>query len=107
MRRVENQRQSGQISQRGSGLVGLGLLDRRYGAANIARVLHGTTSRRPHCPGQSSDAARSSLCIRSGQAGRVLIARDNDKLQIGFAYDKQIEIAGPVFLLIKYQGHSH
>jgi len=36
-----------------------------------------------------------------------LIARDNDKLQIGFAYDKQIEIAGPVFLLIKYQSHSH
>ena len=45
--------------------------------------------------------------VRSISGQDLLIARDNDKLQIGFAYDKQIEIAGPVSLLIKYQGHSH
>jgi hypothetical protein len=36
-----------------------------------------------------------------------VITKDNDKLQISFAYDKQIDLAGPVFLLIKYEGKSH
>ncbi|MBT9495232.1 MAG: DUF4845 domain-containing protein [Paucibacter sp.] len=36
----------------------------------------------------------------------LVISKENDKLQISFAYDKQIELAGPVFLLIKYEGRS-
>jgi hypothetical protein len=34
------------------------------------------------------------------------ITKENDRVVIGFAYDKEIPIAGPVFLLIKYEGRS-
>ena len=34
------------------------------------------------------------------------ITKDNDKVIISFAYDKEIELMSPVFLLIKYEGRS-
>ena len=34
------------------------------------------------------------------------ISKENDRVVIGFAYDKQIPIYGPVFVLIKYEGQS-
>ncbi len=34
------------------------------------------------------------------------VTKENDKIVIGFAYDKEIPIYGPVFLLIKYAGRS-
>lgn len=34
------------------------------------------------------------------------VSKENDKVQISFAYDKQIPVAGPVYLLIKYEGKS-
>ncbi len=34
------------------------------------------------------------------------ITKENDKVVIRFAYNKEIEIMGPVFLLIKYKGGS-
>ncbi len=34
------------------------------------------------------------------------ITKENDKLVINFAYDKEVEIMSPVFLLIKYKGGS-
>jgi hypothetical protein len=34
------------------------------------------------------------------------VTKENDKLVIGFQYDKQIPLWGPVFLLIKYEGRS-
>jgi hypothetical protein len=37
----------------------------------------------------------------------LVVTKDNDKLVISFAYDKQIEMFGPVFLLIKYEGNSN
>jgi len=36
----------------------------------------------------------------------LVITKENDKLRISFAYDKQVELGGPVFLLIKYAGQS-
>ena len=44
--------------------------------------------------------------IVSISAQDLVVTKDNDKLQIAFAYDKQINLAGPVFLLIKYEGKS-
>ncbi|MGC9162034.1 MAG: DUF4845 domain-containing protein [Thiomonas sp.] len=35
------------------------------------------------------------------------ITKVNDKVVVSFAYDKEIHIAGPVYLLIKYAGQSH
>ena len=37
----------------------------------------------------------------------LVVTKDNDKLVISFAYDKQVELFGPVFLLIKYEGNSN
>jgi hypothetical protein len=44
--------------------------------------------------------------ITSISAQDLVISKDNDKLKISFAYDKQVDLAGPVFLLIKYEGQS-
>jgi hypothetical protein len=34
------------------------------------------------------------------------ITKVNDKLVIGFAYQKEIPLGGPIFILIKYEGQS-
>ena len=34
------------------------------------------------------------------------VTKENDKVVIRFAYNKEVEIMAPVFLLIKYQGSS-
>ncbi|HNU11478.1 MAG TPA: DUF4845 domain-containing protein [Rubrivivax sp.] len=34
------------------------------------------------------------------------VTKENDKVVLGFAYDKEIPLYGPVFLLIKYEGRS-
>jgi hypothetical protein len=34
------------------------------------------------------------------------ITKDNDKIVISFAYDKEIELFDPVYLVIKFKGHS-
>lgn len=34
------------------------------------------------------------------------VTKENDKVVISFAYDKEIELLQPVYLLIKYEGHS-
>jgi hypothetical protein len=36
----------------------------------------------------------------------LLVTKENDKVVIGFAYNKLIPIYGPVFVLIKYEGSS-
>ena len=35
------------------------------------------------------------------------ITKENDKVVVGFAYDKEVELMQPVFLLIKFQGRSN
>jgi len=44
--------------------------------------------------------------IQSISGADLDITKVNDKLVISFAYDKEIELMGPVFLLLKYQGKS-
>ncbi|MBL8350058.1 MAG: DUF4845 domain-containing protein [Burkholderiaceae bacterium] len=44
--------------------------------------------------------------ITSVDAKELDITKENDRVVISFAYEKEIEIAGPVFLLIKYAGRS-
>jgi hypothetical protein len=34
------------------------------------------------------------------------ITKENDKVVIGFKYDKEVELYGPVSLLIHYEGRS-
>jgi hypothetical protein len=44
--------------------------------------------------------------IQSISGKDLEITKDNDKVVVGFAYDKEIELFGPVSLLIKYRGRS-
>lgn len=44
--------------------------------------------------------------IQSISSKDLDITKENDKVVIRFAYDKEVEIMSPVFLLIKYQGSS-
>lgn len=44
--------------------------------------------------------------IQSISAKDLDITKENEKITIHFAYDKEIEIMSPVFLLIKYEGRS-
>jgi hypothetical protein len=36
----------------------------------------------------------------------LAITKENDKVVVSFAYNKEIELAAPVYLLIKYEGRS-
>jgi hypothetical protein len=36
----------------------------------------------------------------------LTITKENDRVVIGFAYDKEVPIYGPVYILIKYEGRS-
>mgnify|MGYP001030636119 FL=1 len=43
----------------------------------------------------------------SSISGRDLsITKENDQVVIGFAYEKEIPVMGPVYILIKYEGRS-
>ena len=44
--------------------------------------------------------------IQSISAKDLEITKEDDKVVIRFAYDKEVEIMSPVYLLIKYQGTS-
>jgi hypothetical protein len=36
----------------------------------------------------------------------LIITKENDRVIIGFKYDKEVPIYGPVYILIKYEGRS-
>ena len=44
--------------------------------------------------------------ITSISSKDLKITKEDDKVVIRFAYDKEIELVAPVFLLIKYEGRS-
>jgi hypothetical protein len=44
--------------------------------------------------------------IDSMNAGNLDITKDDDRLVINFAYDKEIPLFGPVSLLLKFRGRS-
>ena len=44
--------------------------------------------------------------IQSITAKDLNITKENEKVVISFAYDKEIELMKPVYLLIKYEGRS-
>jgi len=44
--------------------------------------------------------------ITSVSGKDLVITKENDKVVIQFAYDKEVELMKPVYLLIKYEGRS-
>jgi hypothetical protein len=37
----------------------------------------------------------------------LIITKENDKVVVAFAYDKEVELVKPVYLLIKFEGRSN
>jgi len=44
--------------------------------------------------------------IQSISGKDLEITKENDRVVIGFRYDREVELYGPVSLLIHYEGHS-
>lgn len=44
--------------------------------------------------------------IVSIQPSDLIITKKDDKVKISFAYDKEVSLGGPVYLLIKYKGET-
>lgn len=44
--------------------------------------------------------------IASIDAKDLVVTKENESVVISFAYDKEIPLAGPVYLLIKYEGRA-
>lgn len=44
--------------------------------------------------------------ITSISGSDLEVSKENDKIVISYAYNKEIELVGPVYILIKYQGRS-
>jgi uncharacterized protein DUF4845 len=37
----------------------------------------------------------------------IVVTKENEKIVVSFAYDKEVELVKPVFLLIKFEGRSN
>ena len=126
MRRQSSVRQTGPQQQRGFSLFGLlfwGVLIAFVGvvgARTFPTVLEYYTIKRvidriavtnpatvPAVRAEFERAQQIEYSIVSISAQDLVVSKENDKLKISFAYDKQIDLAGPVFLLIKYEGQSN
>jgi len=72
----------------------------------IDRIAATNPSTVPAVRAEFERAKQVEFSITSISGADLVVSKDNDKLNISFAYDKQIDVAGPVFLLIKYEGQS-
>lgn len=77
----------------------------------IKRIIHkiaiDNPSTVPAVRAEFEKAVTTQYSIDSITSQDLVVTKDNDKLVISFAYDKQVELFSPVFLLIKYQGNSN
>jgi len=44
--------------------------------------------------------------ITTISAKDLIVTKENEKVVVSFAYDKEVELVNPVFLLIKFEGRS-
>lgn len=76
----------------------------------IQRVINRIASENPATvPAVRADFERArqiEYSIVSITATELEVGKQNDKVKISFAYDKQIPLMGPAYLLIKYEGSS-
>ena len=76
----------------------------------IQRTIDKIAAGRPGTVGEARAAfdrqRQIEFSISSISAKELEITKEGDRVVIAFAYDKEIPLVGPVFLLIKYQGRS-
>ncbi|MCE4538210.1 DUF4845 domain-containing protein [Pelomonas sp. P7] len=72
----------------------------RIAASNPATV--------PQVRQEFDKATQVEYSIQSLKSSDLVVTKDgNDKVVIEFAWDKEVDLFGPVYLLIKYRGRSH
>ncbi len=72
----------------------------------IDRIAAAPPSTVPEIRGAFDKQKQIDQTISSVEAKELDITKENDRVVISFAYEKEIELFGPVFLLIKYAGRS-
>ncbi len=69
----------------------------------IARAQPATVAEARQAFDRQRDVEYSITAIKGSD---LLISKENDKVVVGYAYDKLVPIYGPVYILIKYEGRS-
>ena len=77
----------------------------------IKRVIHKIAQDNPGTvPAVRAEFDKAKLVeysLTSISSADLVVTKENEKLVISFAYDRQIDLFGPVYLLIKYEGNSN
>ena len=73
----------------------------------VNRIAAGNPSTVPQVRQEFDRATTTEYSIQSLKGSDLVVTKDsNDKVVIEFGWDKEVEVFGPVFLLIKYRGKS-
>jgi Tfp pilus assembly protein FimT len=73
----------------------------------VDRIAAGNPATVPAVRSEFDKSAQVEYSIQSIKSSDLVISKDgNDKVVIEFAWDKEVDLFGPVYLLIKYRGKS-
>ncbi|MGQ3050277.1 MAG: DUF4845 domain-containing protein [Roseateles sp.] len=73
----------------------------------VDRIAAGNPATVPQVRQQFDTAIQVEYSIQSIKGSDLTVSKDgNDRVVIEFAWDKEVDLAGPVYLLIKYRGKS-
>ena len=73
----------------------------------VNRIAAGNPSTVPQVRQEFDKSTQVEYSIQSIKSSDLVVSKDNnDKVVIEFGWDKEIDVFGPVFLLIKYRGKS-
>ncbi|HYR26559.1 MAG TPA: DUF4845 domain-containing protein [Aquabacterium sp.] len=72
----------------------------------VNKVAHGGGSTVPEIRAAFDRAAQIEYGVTSVTSKDLEITKENDQVVVSFAYDKEIELISPVYLVIKFKGQS-
>ena len=73
----------------------------------VDRIAAGNPSTVPAVRQEFDKSVQTEYSIQSIRSSDLVVSKDaNDKVVIEFAWDKEVDLFGPVYLLIKYRGKS-
>ena len=78
--------------------------------ATIQRTVERVAAAQPATVGEARAAfdrqKEIEYSIESISGRDLVVTKENDRVVIAFAYEKEVPIAGPVYILLKYEGRS-
>ena len=73
----------------------------------VDRIAAGNPATVPQVRQEFDKATLTEYSIQSIKSSDLVVSKDgNDRVVIEFAWDKEVDLFGPVYLLIKYRGKS-